>query len=255
MLGTTRQARAGDRGAGWSSAYLGSFLSDRSDGRGRRSAGAALGQGRDPVRGSGRPRLSAHDAAGVGADPLDHRGKSVRALRRQVLGQLETPEHHLRIDPNDLVRAPARVDRKEDGDQPAHDMGVAVALEAEAQRGPGGGAIDLSREPDLTGAAANFVRLRSRSSRQWRQGAAELDHVAVAVLPVIQELEVREDVLERHGSCSSSATEDTMSAAPASAPVPMSLSPGLGEKYFSYLPGTLSHSLESAGVHSFMAST
>src|SRR6476659_1474096 len=33
MLGTTRQARAGDRGAGWSSAYLGSFLSDRSDGR------------------------------------------------------------------------------------------------------------------------------------------------------------------------------------------------------------------------------
>ena len=35
----------------------------------------------------------------------------------------------------------------------------------------------------------------------------------------------------------------------------MSLSPGLGEKYFSYLPGTLSHSLESAGVHSFMVST
>src|SRR6476619_988109 len=119
-------------------------------------------------------------------------------------------------------------------------MGVAVALEDEARRGPVGRAIDLSREPDLTGAAANSVRLRSRSSRQGRQGAAELDHVAIAVLPVIQELEVREDVLERHGSCSSSATGVTTSAAPASAPVPMSLSPGLGEKYFSYLPGTLS---------------
>src|SRR4029077_14406002 len=229
MLGTTRQARAGDRGAGWSSAYLGSFLSDRSDGRGRRSAGAALGQARNPVRGSGRPRLSAHDAAGVGADPLDHRGESVRALRRQVLGQLETPEHALRIDPNDLVRAPARVDRKEDGDPPPHDMGVAVALEAEARRGAG--AIDLGREPDLTGAAANFVRLRSRRFRQRRQGAAELDHVAIAVLPVIQELEVREDVLERHGS--SSATGDTTSTAPASAPVPIWLSPGVGQKYFS----------------------
>jgi hypothetical protein len=124
---------------------------------------------------------------------------TVRALRRQVLGQLETPEHHLHIDPNDLVRAPARVDRKEDGDQPPHDMGVAVALEAEARRGPGGGAIDLGREPDLTGAAANFVRLRSRRFRQQRQGAAELDHVAIAVLPVIQKLEVREDVLEGHG--------------------------------------------------------
>src|SRR5271156_3233933 len=82
---------------------------------------------------------------------------------------------------------------------------------------PGGRAIDLSREPDLTGAAANSVRLRSRRFRQRRQGAAELDHVAIAVLPVIQELEVREDVLERHGSCSSSATGNTTSAAPASA--------------------------------------
>jgi hypothetical protein len=78
-----------------------------------------------------------------------------------VLGQPETPERALRIDPNDLVRAQARVDRKEDGDQPPHDMGVAVALEAEARRGPGGDAIDLGRKPDLTGAAANFVRLRS----------------------------------------------------------------------------------------------
>ena len=40
---------------------------------------------------------------------------------------------------------------------------------------PGDGAHDLGREPDLTGAAANSVRLRSRRFRQWRQGAAELD--------------------------------------------------------------------------------
>src|SRR4029077_4888363 len=110
-------------------------------------------------------------------------------------------------------------------------MGVAVALEDEARRGPVGRAIDLGREPDMTGAAANSVRLRSRRFRQRRQGAAELDHVAIAVLPVIQELEVREDVLERHGS--SSATGDTTSTAPASAPVPIWLSPGVGQKYFS----------------------
>jgi hypothetical protein len=65
-----------------------------------------------------------------------------------------------------------------------------------------------------------------------------LDHVAITVLPVIQELEVRDDVLERHGSYSSSATGDTTSAAPASAQVPISLSPGVGEKYFSYSPGS-----------------
>src|ERR1700719_831903 len=112
-------------------------------------------------------------------------------------------------------------------------MGVAVALEVEARRGPVGRTIDLGREPDLTGATANSVRLRSRRFRQRRQGAAELDHVAIAVLPVIQELEVREDVLERHGSCISCATGDTTSTAPASFPVPISLSPSVGQKYFS----------------------
>ena len=83
-------------------------------------------------------RRSAHGAAGVGADALDHRGESVRALRRQMLGQPKTPEYGLRIDAENLVGASARVDRNEDGHQPPHDMGVAVAFEAKARRGPGG---------------------------------------------------------------------------------------------------------------------
>jgi hypothetical protein len=116
-------------------------------------------------------------------------------------------------------------------------MGVAVALEDKARRGPVGRAMDLSREPDLTGAAANSVRLRSRRFRQRRQGAAELDHVAIAVLPVIQELEVREDVLERHGSCISCATGDTTSTAPASAPSPDIAVARCGPKVF-LIPGS-----------------
>src|ERR1700730_704992 len=61
--------------------------------------------------GSGPPCLSAHGEVGVGSNALDHRGESVRALRRQVLGQPETPEHVLCIDLENLVRASARVDR------------------------------------------------------------------------------------------------------------------------------------------------
>jgi hypothetical protein len=34
----------------------------------------------------------------------------------------------MRIGPNDFIRAPARVDRKEDGDEAPRDIGVAVAL-------------------------------------------------------------------------------------------------------------------------------
>ena len=85
------------------------------------------------VQGSDSRCLFAHRAAGVGQDALDHRGESVRALRRQVLGQSETPECGLRIDPKNLVRASARVDRKQDGNEPPDDMGVAVALEIETR--------------------------------------------------------------------------------------------------------------------------
>src|SRR6478609_1306601 len=115
-------------------------------------------------------------------------------------------------------------------------MGVAVALEDEARRGPVGRAIDLGRQPDLTGAAANSVRLRSRRFRQRRQGAAELDHVAIAVLPVIQELEVREDALECHGS--SSATGDTHVDSPGLRSSPDIAVARLGRKVFSYSPGS-----------------
>ena len=79
-------------------------------------------------------------------------------------------EHALRIHPNDFIRAPARVDRKE----APHDMGVATALEDEARRRPGGHTIDFAREPDLTGAAANSVHLRSRRFRQWRQAPRQI---------------------------------------------------------------------------------
>src|SRR5580704_8567103 len=95
--------------------------------------------------------------------------------------------------------------------------------------------------------AKAFEHFRRAASGNGGRLPAELDHVAIAVLPVIQELEVRENVLEHHGSWPSSAILDAFFA-----PVPMSLSPGLGEKYFSYLPGTLSHSLASAGG-SFLA--
>jgi hypothetical protein len=50
--------------------------------------------------------------------------------------QPETPEHTLRIGPNDFIRATARVDRKEDGDESPHDMGVAIGLEDEARAAP-----------------------------------------------------------------------------------------------------------------------
>jgi hypothetical protein len=53
-------------------------------------------------------------------------------------------------------------------------MGVAVALEDKTRRGPVRRAIDLGREPDLTGATANSVCFRSRRKRGV--GAADSHH-------------------------------------------------------------------------------
>ena len=67
----------------------------------------------------------------VRTDPLDHSGEPVRALWRQVLLEAELGEDCLRVGAQDVIRRLAGVDGEQDGDQAAHDMGVAVALEAE----------------------------------------------------------------------------------------------------------------------------
>ena len=79
-------------------------------------------------------------------------------------------------------------------DQAAHDVGVAVA--AEVQHGLGPGRLDAPLEPDLARAAAHLVGIVVRLRRQRRQHPAELDDVAIALVPVVQELEVRDDLVD-----------------------------------------------------------
>ena len=63
----------------------------------------------------------------------------------------------------------------------------------------GSGRSHRACEPDLAGAAAHLVGLRAQRVGQRRQRAPELDHIAVAVLPVVEEGEVRADGVERRG--------------------------------------------------------
>src|SRR6478672_13561870 len=76
-------------------------------------------------------------------------------------------------------------------------MGVAVALEAEHGSAIGS-ALCLGCEPHLAGAAANLVSVRAVGLGQAGQAPAELDDVAIAVLPVVEEREVGADRIERH---------------------------------------------------------
>ena len=90
-------------------------------------------------------------------------------------------------------------------------MGIAVALEDEARRGTGGDTLTWVARTNLTGAAREpCLRLRSRRFPVVEAGHSQAgSRGAMPILPVIQELRVREESIERHGSCSSSATWDT----------------------------------------------
>src|SRR5829696_2660669 len=78
-------------------------------------------------------------------------------------------------------------------------MGIAVA--AEAQHRFAVPSLDEALEPHLARATHDLVPIVTRLVGQRRHHAAELDQIAVALLPVLEELEIREDLVKRcrHG--------------------------------------------------------
>ena len=89
-------------------------------------------------------------------------------------------------------------EREKNGNQPAHDMRVAVADEGEA-RGPRA-PVNLRGEPDLANTALHLVDLSALRLGQRLEPAPELDHIAVAVFPVVEQLEIGQDILEARGA-------------------------------------------------------
>ena len=106
-----------------------------------------------------------------------------------------------RIGGQDLLGGLALVQGEQDGDQPAHDVGVAVALELKhrgARRGPPGASSSPAR-PGWRSRAPCWRRCAAPSGSGGRR-APQLDHVAVAVLPVVEQGEIGADGVERHGT-------------------------------------------------------
>src|SRR5581483_5490075 len=102
-----------------------------------------------------------------------------------------------RVGAQNLVARLALIHGEEDGNEPAHDMGIAVAEELQdrscARPLPHG-----AGEPDLAGAAAHLVGIRPQRFGERRQRSPQLDDVAVAVLPIIEQGEVGANGVEGH---------------------------------------------------------
>ena len=145
-----------------------------------------LGQQRRRRR-SRRLRRGCQRGARIRVDALDHRAEAVRALRRQMLAQAEPVEQRDRVGRQDFARRLARIEREQDRDQAAHDMRVAVA--DEGQRRPGGAVRArrvVSSQTWLAQPCTLLVSLRACSG-SGASIAPELDHIAIAIVPVVED--------------------------------------------------------------------
>src|SRR5262249_34921877 len=57
---------------------------------------------------------------------------------------------------------------------------------------------DFGVEPHLAGAALDLVCVVPRLVRQWCQASSELDHISVAIVPVVEQREIVDDFLDCH---------------------------------------------------------
>jgi hypothetical protein len=130
-------------------------------------------------------------------DPPHHGPHPVRPLRRQMLVEPQPPQLRRRVDLAHLLHRQPGIKRVQDRDQPAHDDRVAVALEIEPCAGPL--ALDPRPDPDLAGTAVHLRRRDLERVLQRRHRLAHVDHVAIAILPLVEKLERVGDLLEGFG--------------------------------------------------------
>src|SRR5436190_23903423 len=111
-----------------------------------------------------------------------------------MFAQTDAFEQFDGIGVQDLSCALARIESEQDCNQSAHNMGITIAGKsqhwaARAVRAHSG------VEPDLARAALNFVGMAMRRLRQRRQFAPQLNQIAIAIIPVVQDREIANDLV------------------------------------------------------------
>src|SRR3974390_1196557 len=76
-------------------------------------------------------------------------------------------------------------------------MSIAVAREVE-HRAPCTVRTHRCCEPDLAGTTGDLVGIRAVALAQRGKAPAELDHVAIAVVPLFQQGKILDDLVDRH---------------------------------------------------------
>src|SRR5690606_19482637 len=135
-------------------------------------------------------RRSGEGLFGFEADALDHRAQAVGALRAEVFVQAKLAQGGFSIDGDNLGRPATGIERQDDGDQPAHDVGIGVADEGDVRIAR---FIRRAVKPDLADAAGNAMDVVAECFGIGRKVAAKLDDIAVTLFPIVEEGKVVAD--------------------------------------------------------------
>ena len=135
--------------------------------------------------------------ARIRLDALDHRAEAVRALRRQVLAQAQPLEQRDRIGRRGS-RARACPNRARTGSRSARARYAHRCRRRTRASGPRRRSASraVPSHTWLAQPCTLFASVRT-SLRQRRERAAELDHIAIAVVPLVEDGEVLDDVVDR----------------------------------------------------------
>ena len=112
-----------------------------------------------------------------------------------MLAEAEFVENGNRIRGKDLLRRAVRIKRKQDRDKSAHDMGVTVAEVVQPELTA---AIcdPAFLQPNLARAALDLVGCGMLGVGHRIERAAELDDIAVAVIPIFKQREIVLDFVD-----------------------------------------------------------
>ena len=104
--------------------------------------------------------------------------------RGEMLGKPNTGEHLARIDAERFLRGTPGIKPGHQRDKALDDMGIAVATDHKAP------AFILQNEPDLADASLDLVGVAILGRLERVEALAELDEIAVALFPIVEEVEL-----------------------------------------------------------------
>ncbi len=116
-----------------------------------------------------------------------------------MLAQTERRQLGLRIKGGDLFQWSALVEGDYDSDKSSHEVCIAIAGQDQGSVAAGCVRRHLGGEPNLARTTAHLIGISPQRFVERRHRAAKLHHITVAIFPLVENVEVGADVIDRHG--------------------------------------------------------